>query len=134
MKRLIAIVDLRNGRIHERPSDTLTLDVPADLDRPDGVVSLDEQSHGHYIANDGKSREYSAFVRPLSWRTFLAAHWGAITAADFFTTEVWTTPGSSRTTRSSSSSWRHAACISWDRPRIPRRLHGPGRARVDRRR
>ncbi len=69
MKRLIAIVDLRNGRIHERPSDTLTLDVPADLDRPDGVVSLDEQSHGHYIANDGKSREYSAFVRPLSWRT-----------------------------------------------------------------
>ena len=26
--------------------------------------------------------------RPLSWRTFLAAHWGAIVAADFFTTEV----------------------------------------------
>jgi len=69
MKDLIAIVDLRNGRIHERPSDTMTLDVPADLDRPDGVVSLDEQSHGHYIANDGKSREYPAFVRPLSWRT-----------------------------------------------------------------
>ncbi len=23
--------------------------------------------------------------RPLSWRTFLAAHWGAIAAADFFT-------------------------------------------------
>ncbi len=31
--------------------------------------------------------------RPLSWRTFLAAHWGAIAAADFFTTEVWTTRG-----------------------------------------
>ena len=28
--------------------------------------------------------------RPTSWRTFLAAHWGAIAAADFFTTEVWT--------------------------------------------
>jgi putative transposase len=26
--------------------------------------------------------------RPMSWRTFLAAHWGAIAAADFFTTEV----------------------------------------------
>ena len=27
------------------------------------------------------------------WRTFLAAHWGAIAAADFFTTEVWTVQG-----------------------------------------
>jgi putative transposase len=27
--------------------------------------------------------------RPMSWRTFLAAHWSAIAAADFFTTEVW---------------------------------------------
>ena len=31
--------------------------------------------------------------RPLSWRTFLAAHWGAIVAADFFTSEVWTVRG-----------------------------------------
>jgi hypothetical protein len=28
--------------------------------------------------------------RPSSWRAFLRAHWGAIAAADFFTTEVWT--------------------------------------------
>jgi len=28
-----------------------------------------------------------------SWRTFLKAHWGSITAADFFTTEVWTLSG-----------------------------------------
>jgi hypothetical protein len=69
MKRLIAIVDLRNGQVHEHPSDTLTLDVPVDFDRPDGVVSVDAQSHGHYIATDGKSREYATFVRPLSWRT-----------------------------------------------------------------
>jgi hypothetical protein len=27
--------------------------------------------------------------RPTSWQTFLNAHWGAIAAADFFTTEVW---------------------------------------------
>jgi putative transposase len=31
--------------------------------------------------------------RPTSWRTFLAAHWDAIGAADFFTTEVWTARG-----------------------------------------
>lgn len=31
--------------------------------------------------------------RPSSWRTFLAAHWGSIAAADFFTTEVWTRRG-----------------------------------------
>jgi hypothetical protein len=31
--------------------------------------------------------------RSLSWRTFLAAHWEAIAAADFFTTEVWTVHG-----------------------------------------
>ena len=27
--------------------------------------------------------------RPMSWRTFLAAHWGAIVAADFFKVEPW---------------------------------------------
>src|SRR5437667_178231 len=31
--------------------------------------------------------------RPMSWGTFLAEHWGAIAAADFFTTEVWTVRG-----------------------------------------
>jgi putative transposase len=31
--------------------------------------------------------------RPMSWRTFLRAHWSAIVAADFFTTEVWTARG-----------------------------------------
>jgi putative transposase len=30
--------------------------------------------------------------RPTSWQTFLRAHWGAIAAADFFTTEVWSVP------------------------------------------
>jgi hypothetical protein len=28
--------------------------------------------------------------RPTTWRTFLRAHWPALVAADFFTTEVWT--------------------------------------------
>ena len=31
--------------------------------------------------------------RPTPWQTFLRAHWGAIAAADFFTTEVWTWRG-----------------------------------------
>ena len=31
--------------------------------------------------------------RPTSWQTFLHAHWEAIAAADFWTTEVWTCRG-----------------------------------------
>ena len=31
--------------------------------------------------------------RQTSWHTFLRAHWGAVVAADFFTTEVWTVRG-----------------------------------------
>jgi putative transposase len=31
--------------------------------------------------------------RPTTWRTFLRAHWPALVAADFFTTEVWTSRG-----------------------------------------
>ena len=29
----------------------------------------------------------------MTWRTFLRAHWPALLAADFFTTEVWTARG-----------------------------------------
>jgi transposase InsO family protein len=31
--------------------------------------------------------------RPMTWRTFMRAHWAALLAADFFTTEVWTHRG-----------------------------------------
>jgi transposase InsO family protein len=31
--------------------------------------------------------------RPMTWRTFIRAHWPALVAADFFTTEVWTVRG-----------------------------------------
>src|SRR4029453_8309626 len=29
----------------------------------------------------------------MTWRTFVQAHWAALVAADFFTTEVWTARG-----------------------------------------
>jgi hypothetical protein len=31
--------------------------------------------------------------RPMTWHTFVRAHWRALLAADFFTTEVWTVRG-----------------------------------------
>jgi putative transposase len=31
--------------------------------------------------------------RPMTWRAFIRAHWPALLAADFFTTEVWTVGG-----------------------------------------
>jgi putative transposase len=31
--------------------------------------------------------------RPITWRTFLRAHWRELSAADFITTEVWTVRG-----------------------------------------
>ena len=31
--------------------------------------------------------------RPMTWHTFVQAHWPALVAADFFTTEVWTARG-----------------------------------------
>jgi hypothetical protein len=31
--------------------------------------------------------------RPMTWRPFLQAHWPALVAADFFTTEAWTARG-----------------------------------------
>jgi putative transposase len=41
--------------------------------------------HAHGIPPGGQ--------RPTSWRTFVQAHWPALVAADFFTTEVWTVRG-----------------------------------------
>jgi hypothetical protein len=39
-----------------------------DFERASCVVTLDELSHGHYLATDGKEREYCVYPRPLSWR------------------------------------------------------------------
>ena len=68
MDRLITVVDLLTGEVTDRTSTTLTLDIPPDFERASGTVSLDQQSHGRYLATDGKERDYSVFPRPLSWR------------------------------------------------------------------
>ena len=68
MDRMISVVDLSTGEITERTSTTLTLDLPPDFERASSVVTLDQLSHGHYLATTGKEREYSVFPRPLSWR------------------------------------------------------------------
>jgi len=68
MERLIAVVDLTSGEVSDRMSTTLTLDLPPDFERASAIVSLDQLSHGHYLATDGKQREYSVYPRPLSWR------------------------------------------------------------------
>jgi transposase InsO family protein len=57
------------------------------------------QNVGHRIGRSTIARILKAHglppvpERPTSWQTFLRAHWGAIAAADFFTTEVWTWHG-----------------------------------------
>ena len=54
---------------------------------------------GHRVGRSTIARSLKAHglppvpERPTSWQTFLRAHWGAITGADFFTTEVWTWRG-----------------------------------------
>jgi hypothetical protein len=69
MKKLIGIVDLASGMIANRRRDSLTLDIPPDLDWVTGGVSLDADSLGRYVATGGKSRVYFASPRHLSVRT-----------------------------------------------------------------
>ena len=69
MKNLISIVDLGSGRIADRRRDSLTLDIPPDLDWVTGGVSLDADSLGRYIAAGGEHRVYFASPRRLSVRT-----------------------------------------------------------------
>jgi hypothetical protein len=57
------------------------------------------QNVGHHVGRSTIARVLKAAgippsrQRPLAWRTFLQAHWPALVAADFFTTEVWTARG-----------------------------------------
>jgi hypothetical protein len=64
----IAVLDLASGTVTDRPRETPTLDVPKDLPRPTGVVSVDDGARGRYVDADGNELMYGALLRPLSWR------------------------------------------------------------------
>jgi hypothetical protein len=68
MRKPIPVVDITSGETSERASDTPTLDVPFDLNRAKGIVSVDSASRGRYRALEGQDLEYPVFTRPLSWR------------------------------------------------------------------
>ena len=67
-RRTIAVVDLTSGKIIDRPSDTLTLDVPADFDRSACTASVDAGARAHYLSTAGTTLVNPAHPRPLSWR------------------------------------------------------------------
>jgi hypothetical protein len=58
MKKLIGVLDLASGTVANRRWDSLTLDIPSDLDWVTGGVSLDANSLGRYVARGGESRVY----------------------------------------------------------------------------
>lgn len=57
------------------------------------------QNLGHHVGRSTVARILKGAgippsrERPMTWRTFVRAHWPALVAADFFTTEVWTARG-----------------------------------------
>jgi putative transposase len=53
---------------------------------------------GHRVGRSSIARLHAHGIpprreRPMTWNTFVRAHWPALIAADFFTTEVWTMRG-----------------------------------------
>jgi hypothetical protein len=68
MKKLIEIVDLISGLISNRKPETLTLDVPTDLDRQTGGVSIDSDRIVRYFAVGASRRLYIGQPRRLSAR------------------------------------------------------------------
>jgi len=68
MKKLIEIVDLISGLITNRKADTLTLDVPVDLDWQTGGVSIDADRIVRYFAAGAARRLYVGRPRQLSGR------------------------------------------------------------------
>ena len=68
MDKLIEIVDLVSGAITRRNSDTLTLDVPGDLDWQTGGVSIDADRIVRYFAAGAARRLFIGKPRRLSGR------------------------------------------------------------------
>jgi hypothetical protein len=68
IQRTISVVDLGSGKITDCTSDTLTLDVPADLDRHTRIVPGNASWGGNYLSISGTRVVNPAHPRPLSWR------------------------------------------------------------------
>jgi hypothetical protein len=68
MKKFIEIFDLVSGAIKNRTADTLTLDVPADLDWQTGGVSIDSERIVRYFAAGAARRLYVGSPKRLSGR------------------------------------------------------------------
>ena len=66
--KTIAVVDLSTGCIQERRRNTLTLDIPHDLDWKTGGVSVDANSLGHYFTCGGQRLVYATMPTLLSGR------------------------------------------------------------------
>ena len=57
------------------------------------AVDLAEPPDATTTRRRERGTRFSDSTGVRTWRAFLRAHWGAIAAADFFTTEVWTSRG-----------------------------------------
>jgi hypothetical protein len=68
MNSPIPVVDLTSGIVEEVSPETLTLDVPADLDERACGASLDDVGRLHYAGTDGMERTCGAEPRQLSQR------------------------------------------------------------------
>jgi len=68
MKKLIGVVDLADGTITERGQDSLTLDIPSDLDPKTASVAVYADEIGKYQTAAGENRVYRAHPRVLSGR------------------------------------------------------------------
>ena len=67
----------------------------------------------------------------MQWRTFLRAHWSALMAADFFTTEVWTVRGLVTSYTVFVIELQTVASTCSAQHRIPRRVRHPNDASPD---
>jgi len=67
--RTVSVVDLISGLVARRHGETLTLDLPADLDRGTGGVSVDADRLGGYFAAGGTRHVYGARPTRLATRT-----------------------------------------------------------------
>jgi sporulation protein YlmC with PRC-barrel domain len=68
MSKLIAVVDLATGMVTDCLDESLTLDIPTDLDWVTGGVSLDAAKVGRYRTVSGEQRSYVASPSALSRR------------------------------------------------------------------